>query len=267
MLAQRYDKVRHPDEYYLQYKYDGNRCLIIMTEDGPVAYSRKGKVNNNLEHILSAVPDLPVGTILDGELYCHNVPLQTLRSWIARKQPNTERLKYHCYDLVKDSLSYAERYEVLRSFDLPAPIELVPTVLLAGAEASPERLSARMSAALADGYEGLILRLPDGKYETGKRSKTLIKVKRGHLKGLPMEEEEFLIIDIEPSKDGWARLVCSAPFGEFRVSAPGDMAAKYKVMINKELYIGKFVTVEFPEYTQDGIPFQPVALAFRDHHD
>lgn len=266
MLAQRYDRVRCPLAFYVQRKYDGNRCLVTK-QDGEVrAYSRLGKAINSIPHILKACEHIPDGTVLDGELYHHGTPLQTIRSWIARKQGDSENLNYICYDHI-GSGGYHQRLEELRSFRLDLPIALAPTDLLGASEASPAAISVRMREAVRDGYEGLILRHPDGKYESGKRSKHLIKVKTGMLKDVPIEEEEFLVVDVDSSKDGWAILVCTSPLGNFRVSAPGTMEEKYKIYEEKIKYLGSRVTVQFSNYTPDGIPFHPVAIAFRGVYD
>lgn len=267
MLAQRYDKIpKLPEEFYAQYKYDGNRCLVIKSEGVVTAYSRAGKVHKYIEHILEAASDIPEGMVLDGELYVHGERLQTIRSWISRRQSNNTKLEFVCYDHM-GSGGYSRRLQELRQLDLDHPIRLAPTTLLGGAEASPEALSQLMSAALGGGYEGLIVRHPHSSYEPGKRSRGLIKIKPGHMKEIPLEEEEFPVLDIVPSKDGWAIAVCGCKGGMFRVSAPGTMDEKYRAMINKELHIGKLLTVEFSHYTADGIPFHPVAIAFREPHE
>ncbi len=266
MLAQRYDRVPSPLVAYVQRKYDGNRCLVTKQEGEVVAYSRLGKPIKSIPHILEAARAIPEGTVLDGELYLHGTSLQTIRSWISRKQDDSLKLEFICYDQVS-TVSYHERLQGLESFGLDHPIRLAESELLSGAEASPVGLSDRMRRTLADGYEGLILRHPDGKYETGKRSKHLIKLKPGMLDKIPMEEEEFLVLDIDKSKDGWAILVCGCTHGTFRVSAPGTMEEKYKVMNNHIAYLGSRVTVQFSNYTPDGKPFHPVAIAFRGVYD
>jgi hypothetical protein len=106
------------------------------------------------------------------------------------------------------------------------------------------------------GYEGLILRTNDTGYEAGKRSKSLVKIKK-------WLDGEFLVTNIVPSVDGWAVLECTHNGGFFRVSAPGTIDNKFEIMMDKENYIGRYVNVEFFEWTNDGIPFHPVAKYFR----
>ena len=148
MLAQRYDKITLPGEFYAQYKYDGNRCLIIKTEGTVTGYSRAGKVHKYIEHILESARNIPEGMVLDGELYCHGERLQTIRSWIARRQPANEKLEFVCYDHM-GSGGYHKRLQELRILKLDHPIRLAPTGLLSGLAATPTALRDMMSTALA----------------------------------------------------------------------------------------------------------------------
>jgi ATP-dependent DNA ligase len=106
-------------------------------------------------------------------------------------------------------------------------------------------------------YEGTIIRHTSAGYEDGKRSRSLLKLK-------DWNDEEFVVTDILESKDGWARLVCVQNNGTtFSVSAPGTMTDKEEVWNNKENYIGRLITVEFAYRTEEGIPFHPIAKAWR----
>ncbi len=256
MLAKKLRDVKDIDftNAIAQPKLDGNRCLIYRSEiDGKNrAYSRNGKPMEAIDHILD---DISIGdnTILDGELYCHGYPLQTIVSWVKRKQENSLKLKYHLYDIVMN-WPYKERLEVLENTIHGDTVELVPSVSCNDIS----ELMMHFREYREQGYEGAILRWGETGYEDGKRSKSLVKVKA-------WEDDEFFVIDIIPSKDGWGILVCDDKHGEtFRVSAPGSMPEKYKILINKELYIGRDVTVEYANLTNDGVPFHPVAIGFRD---
>ena len=254
MLAKKLRDVKNIDftDAIVQPKFDGNRCLIYQEDGVYKAYSRNGKPIEAIDHILDDVV-LGAGEILDGELYCHGYPLQTIVSWVKRKQENTKMLKYHVYDTVSAE-PYKLRSEYIRG--IPKGESIVP--VYGSACGSTAELIAYFKDYREQGYEGAILRWGDTGYEDGKRSKHLVKVKA-------WEDDEFFVIDIIPSKDGWAILVCDDKHGEsFRVSAPGTIAEKFKIMINKELYIGMNVTVEYANLTKDGVPFHPVAKGFRD---
>lgn len=252
MLAQKYNEKLIPDSFLIQYKYDGNRCLVTKQNGKVFAYSRNGKLIKSIDHILEAARNIPEGTILDGELYCHGIPLQTLRSWIARDQADSMGLVYMCYDIMEKA-SQLFRRGTLMSLELNDPILYAPTFTCD----DKYKITEYFKNARMDGYEGLIIRDLYTKYEDGKRSKSLIKVKEWH-------SAEYLVTDIIPSRDGWGILKCIDEGGrEFKVSAPGTMPERTKILINRELHIGRMVTVEFANLTNDGIPFHPVAIAFR----
>ena len=262
MLAQSLDKVSsiNYDGAVLQKKLDGHRCLITKQDGELIAYSRQGKEIPAIQHILKALTDrVSEGVTLDGELYVHGQPLQTLASWIKREQPRTAELNFVCYDLVSND-SYKDRHEemrdVLNGVDTKAngKVLVLPYSPYTGEAAMFDELIRVRGA----GFEGLMLRLDGRKYEDGKRSSSLIKVKKFH-------DDEFECIDIEPSRDGWGICVLKAKNGVvFRTSAPGTLPEKERQLKTKERYIGKFLTVEYSQLTNDGVPFHPSAIRWRE---
>lgn len=265
--------------FFLQNKLDGNRCLVHNDGTGLVAYTRNGKEFKTLKHILEPLESfIPAGYTFDGELYVHGQSLQTIVSWGKRLQPNTLKLEFHTYDLISDE-PFSARYNELRDVFAASSGKLYPsTRLVLTSKFTPEStpnfgtpavdLAGLLRLARSGGYEGLMLRsdysLNRGNweqvgYEDGKRSGSLIKLKL-------WEDQEFPIVDIQPSADGWAILHCLAPNGKpFTVSCPGDVTFKRHVLNNKHDYIGKNVTVQFAYWTEDGLPFHCVATAIRDY--
>lgn len=254
MLARRFDKVKEIDwsMTFVQRKFNGHRCIVRGEDD--VAYSRGGKILGAIPEIIEDV-GYADGIPIDGELYCHGVPLQTISSWAKKRQPDTHKLTFMVFDAIMDE-PYYERLRFLRDIEgsFGPRVKIVPTDMCIG-EFNPRPV---MEQFIKEGYEGLILRLNDFPYEDGKRSKGLIKVK-SYL------DKEFKVVRILKSVDGWARLVCEVrPGVYFNCSAPGNFEEKTEVFQNKENYIGRFVNVQFPEYTNDGKPSQPVAVYWRD---
>lgn len=277
MLAKSMEDVDMPRmlkmDYYVQNKLDGNRCMIHNCGE-IVAYTRNGKEFKTLKHITDQLKNIiPDGYTFDGEMYVHGVPLQTLVSWGKRLQPNTLKLEYHIYDMVSPerfSVRHAELRGLLRGIaQQPSNgIYLVPTIACGPRPHSMMDVTKRLQLARSQRYEGLMVRsdytLKRDKmlivgYEDGARSGSLIKVK-------DWLNSEFRIIDIKPSADGWAMLVCENPNGHnFDVTCPGDVPFKMEVLKNKDDYIGKMVSVKFAYWTIDNVPFQPTAEAIRDY--
>jgi len=254
MLAQDIDKVKNIDftNAFVQRKYDGNRCLIANVAGEIIAYSRNGKRVESIDHITESI-GIPEGLILDGELYAHGESLQTIVSWIKRKQPETRNLRYHAYDVAFPA-PFKYRLKFLNGeIGFGEYAIAVETTQISSLDEALEFFQIFRK----DNYEGAILRWGSNGYEDSKRSRSLVKIKEWH-------DAEFKVTSITPSKDGWAILVCELPDGNtFRVSAPGSIEEKEYCYKQKDMYIGRYVTVEYAYLTKDGIPFHPIAKIWR----
>jgi len=253
MLAQSWNKVKNLniEDMYVQWKYDGNRCLITRQGDKLVAYSRKGKVIKSIGHILNGM-DLPEGLVIDGELYHHGTPLPTIRSWISRNQPDTSKLSFHAYDVVLP-IDYKYRLRMLEQLSLGKATEVAPTLKMENLQ-----LSEMMNRSRQLGYEGLILRNEKGGYDIGKRSKNLIKVK-------VFLDEEFEVNQMYLSEKGMPMATCLIDDGRsFDVVLPGTKEEKRRQLENKYDYLGRHLTIEFSQWTPDGLPFHAVAKCWSD---
>lgn len=255
MLAQQFDKVRSIDyrNAVLQKKFDGHRCLITKHDGKLIAYSRQGKVIDTIDHVTDRLDYLPEGFTTDGELYSHGVPLQTIASWVKRKQENTKRLYYVIYDIISDD-SFQDRQAELRSVvqnDGPIFVHLgIPYE-------SDEQMREYHRKVVVQGFEGLILRTDDRRYEDGVRSSSLIKIKQFH-------EMEVTVKGVRPSKENWAVLDCETPDGKpVACSAPGTVDEKRSVYEHMDRYIGRKLTIQYSVLTNDGVPFHPSALRWR----
>lgn len=252
-------KGRWPGKGVVQRKFDGFRCLVTRNDEGAVfCYSRQGKELPALSHVCEAYePWLPDGVIVDGEIYEHGKPLQAIASLAKRKQAGTEKLVHHAYDMIDDG-GFLERYSLLE--DIVARIERSVVIVPNHHVKSQEEMWALFAQFRSDGYEGAMLRIPDSKYESGSRSMGLLKVKA-------RADDEFEVIDVVEDLNGNGVLVCrskSTTKPSFRTSAPGSHDQKKFVLLHKDQYVGRKVTVEYPNLTNDGIPFQPVATRWRD---
>lgn len=244
----------------LQKKLDGHRCLITLSEGELIAYSRQGKPIPAIKHILRALEGrIPEGTTIDGELYCHGVKLQTIGSWIKREQSSTANLFFVGYDLISND-RYIERHrelsEILAGADTNAPGKIM--ALPYREWVGHEDTSTYFRQVRSSGFEGLMLRLDNRGYEAGRRSSSLLKIKE-------FLDGEFEVYDFEQSKTGWAICKCRTGDGKiFDCSAPGSIDEKMEVWNNREKYRGKFLTIEYAHWTDDGLPFQPTAIRWRD---
>lgn len=247
---------------WTQPKFNGHRALTDYDSNGRhEMYSRKGTTIRgvgSVEHIMGTIDRIvPPDVRLDGELYVHGTPLQTIASWIKRNQPNSVQLEYICYDVVLDA-PYSDRFEVLRD---------VGRLL---AEANPRinvaftREVASLDEAFQDfrrwrgqAYEGAMLRLDGRPYRPGVRCGQTLKIKE-------REDGEFPIVGVVETKVG-ANVVLLAPNGRtFETPAPGTHVEKARYLTDESIWQGKKMTCEWAEWTKDGFPFHCVAMQIRE---
>lgn len=255
MLAQPFDKVRDIrwDGISIQRKYNGHRCLITNHGSDIIAYSRNGKIITSIDHILRTI-DIPENMTVDGELYIHGLSLQKISSLVKRRQPESADLVYVAYDVVLPAV-YPDRLRVLERALKGSQATIAETT---HHHRKKPNVPLALSEAVSQGYEGLVLRPLGFGYETGKRSKGLIKVKQ-------VMDDEFLVIAVERSAEGYAVLVCVTEEGkQFKATAPGNHSEKREVLENASHYVGMFVRISFAEWTEDKVPFHPVAEMFRN---
>lgn len=263
MLAKEYAGWQGP--CFVQPKLDGARC--IATKDG--LFSRQGKPFVSVPHIFEALRPIfeyDPSVVLDGELYNHDLrnDFGQIMSLVRQSKPTADDLarseqlvQYHIYDMPSHSGVFSDRtysLRVLRATRLPEAhgnsLQLVKTEFVT----DPDQLDDVHANAMADGYEGTMVRL-NQPYEQ-KRSKHLLKRKE-------FRTEEFEVVSIDEGLGNWSgvakSVTCRLPDGRtFGAGIKGtrERAAELLGETHKE------VTVRFFEYTPDGIPRFPVVIDF-----
>ncbi|MBA6292853.1 hypothetical protein H4J58_13165 [Colwellia sp. MB3u-70] len=269
MLAQTLDKVKNWQFPLLcSPKLDGHRLLATVKDKQAVLYSRQGKtvelphIKNELQKLFDN--NIWNGATLDGEIYLHGESLQTISSLVKKQQPQTEQLKYYLYDTIETNQPYPQRLNYLNNL-LNANNESISIVDTKELTTNVE-LDLFHSENLASGFEGTMLRWSDTGYEDGKRSKSLIKKK-------DFQDAEFTVIDIAQGKTVTRNgntyelpiYVCETLQGEkFNCVASGTLQEKHQAWLEKDHAIGKQLTVKFFNYTDNNIPFLPVAIGLRN---
>jgi len=249
-------EVDYTDFAFVQRKYNGHRCTITKNAGRTVAYSSGGKPITSVQHVLDSII-INEGQRLDGELYIHGLSLQKISSKVRTENVTDKDLKFVCFDQITDEIFY-NRWQCIPKQD-SIYIVMAETIQVK----NWKEVKGLFHQFRAEKYEGAMLRHGRLPYQCGIRSKSICKIKK--LDGVGYYDEEFEVIRIIESVEGWARLVCKTRNGKkFKVSCHGSHYYKTKVLENKKDYIGKFVKVEFPERTDDGKPSQPVAIVWRD---
>ena len=176
--------IDYTKQVFMQPKLDGVRCLIQYDDGKVTAYSRTGKVWQNIEHItlnLYKFFDKHPNVILDGELYNHDFKddFESIISMVRKTKPTAEdrvisanNVQFHCYDIVDEVLTFDMRIHfIAKTVPRSYCIHHVDTIQVA-----TESLSKVFHQSnLEMGYEGSILRTNDN--YACKRSHNLRKFK------------------------------------------------------------------------------------------
>lgn len=117
--------------------------------------------------------------------------------------------------------------------------------------------------AVLRGFEGEMVRNPDGLYESGKRSNDLQKYK--HMVDEEVEDVEFLILDVKADKQGNGIYVCknNVNDGQFNV-VMGSMEERLAALENVDNIRGGYLTVAFQtRYKNTKLPQFPAGKGIR----
>jgi len=267
MLAQEYLKYPQKldtDNYYVQPKLNGVRCLAKREGDRILYYSRQGNLFETLNHLDNYLLNiLNDSEIFDGEIYNHSLSLQEIVSILKSGKENKgrDKLEYWVYDIVESDTPFNERLIKLqrkKDLHLNTKINFVPTY---NQREMPDLNSAH-TIITGKGYEGIMLRNGSGKYEIATRSYNLLKFKK-------FQSEEFEIIAGKEGigkEKGCVIFTCQTKDGKpFDVRPKGSLKDRRQMYYSLDQYLGKMMTVNFFNYTRDGVPFHPVGEVVRDY--
>ena len=280
MLAQQSDKCSpnvFEKEWYASRKLDGTRCLLYYKDGEIYSASRGGKdydVSSTLirqnKVLLKWFKENP-NLLLDGELYAHGIPLQRI-SGITRLKTWEERceiLEYWIYDIVSEK-PFEERYHELMNLqellENDQKIKVIDHYKISGYL----KIKKLHDQFVSEGFEGLVMRNPKKEYGIGKRSSLyMIKLKEykddtftvvGWIPGLrPIDDMVFILALHGHEKDSIFN-----DKNSFKAKPMGDLEIKKEFIENIDDLIGTKADVKYFNFSEDGIPMQPIFKAFRD---
>lgn len=252
------------DHLHVQPKFDGHRCLAVVSGKMEIKlYSRQGIEITSVPHIVEQLYTAPPGTVLDGELYIHEQPLNKIGSLIKREQAGSADLCYMIYDMADPKKPFADRFRRLEDecgqFEDESHLHLARTQKV-GSLGEAEEFQA---ACLEHDYEGAMLRWGTEGYKPGKRSDGLLKMKT-------FVDDNFVIVGCKEGRgqfEGMAIFECVTEAGhKFDVTSPGTHEEKRAAWQNRDSYNGKRLTVKYQTYTstEEPVPFLPVAKGFHE---
>ena len=273
MLAKSFDPIKNNKYPYLvQPKLDGVRCVAYKKDGEWILESRTGKAFEILDHIkkeLSKI-DVPENFKLDGELGSFGpdpaLTFQQATGIIKRKtsHPSEKYIEYHLYDIfdkTKPDEGFENRWKKLTSI-FPKKSKGAIHLCDLNKVKNLEEIQKAHTSYVENGYEGLIIRYIDGKYEPDHRSSSLLKYKT-------FMDKEYKIVGFKEGKGNDIRTIiftCETDTGRtFEVRPKGTREERTKMLENAEDYIDKNLTVKFFELTDKGVPRFPVGLVVRDY--
>ena len=176
MHAELADAPFNKPEWMWEPKLDGYRILAFLDKGKVTLRSRRGlELAATFPGVAAAVAEQGVsGTILDGELVAFDASGKPSFNALQNAERNTP-VAFYAFDLPYFAgvdlreVPYADRRRYLAQCLLPSPL-----VQLVHAAEDGVQL---YSAALENGFEGVIGKRKDSKYEAGRRSKAWVKVK------------------------------------------------------------------------------------------
>jgi DNA ligase-1 len=247
----------------IQPKLDGIRC-VIYKKDSLVFQSRNNTIFQPFPEIEKELGPFFIenpNLVLDGELYHHSLGFQKITSIVRKKDhPELDQIQYHIYDVICHE-PYLKRYEIIRNIK-GSHLFCVETKR-ATLHENIEKYHTHYTGL---GYEGIMIRNPNGLYQEKARSKDLLKYK--HFK-----DAEFLVVGHTEGKHGIPVFICKTDkndtFGKpctFGVMMKCTTSLKQEMLLNVTDYYNKYLTVKYQELSEDGIPRFPVGIGFRCDH-
>ncbi len=261
MLASDYTKVGHSINYPcdVSRKLDGVRCIEKFDKVSTFT-SRGGKDYKVPEHIAKELELLHSKIsfkVLDGELYIHGIELQDIVSCVKKHNENTPKLKFYIFDVPSDK-EWEFRCNDLEEIEKAIEDLELGSIEVVTNEFAADEPQAReiMLKYMEEGYEGLMLRNLEGKYEWNNRSRNLQKWK-------DFEETEAFVLSFSEDNNDEAVLLAQLPSGAtFGVKMRGTHEYRHK--LNGPNFIGSWITVRYQQLTKDGVPQFPTGIAVRD---
>lgn len=247
-------KVKFP--CYISPKLNGFRLL----NDKGTHYAKSGEtydITNSPHHLRKLLAEVEK-LELDGEIYAHGMPLQEIISAWRVPTLESEKLRYHVYDVPVTGVTVEQRQVLLSKLNELGIKDLVtvPSMLIH----TQKEYNAYYKAALETGYEGVVTRNCGSYYEFGKRSGDVIKRK-------PRLDAEAKIISTEVDRLGDGLLTCQMKDGVTLFKCKMLKASGYRGYEDSKAIVGKWINYQYEELSVDGVPTKPVGIYLRDCDD
>lgn len=257
-------------------KIDGCRCVAALSDNNVRLFSRTKKEFNFMDtvrnHLKSLLDEVNLSSV-DGELYSHTLPFTTITSIIRQKNKKSQYdhlMEYWIFDIPDGSgVTYNDRINTLKVAEkkynksFPRKADRVLRFVYSKTARSMNDIKKLHDSYVGEGYEGVMVRDSDSKYEFF-RSKHLLKYKE-------FSDKEFKVVGATEGKGidrGAIIFLCENEDGvTFSVRPRGTVGKRRWQFINKHLYIGKMLTVRYQDTglgSGDMLPRFGVGIKFNE---
>jgi DNA ligase-1 len=262
----------------IQAKLDGFRAIYDVKNKK--LYSRARKELIGCPHVIDQLSETDFGDIelLDGELYTPELEFETISKIVSPRRTLADetlrsKVGYYVFDYIDTNETFSSRYQILEDLFRKAP-KFSKTVEKEGGEYAfvdncrihlvgskfvtvdtiETSLKPLIQKYIEDGYEGLMVRIPDSKYEC-RRSHGLFKYKL-------FEDCEATCIGFK-SEENNSDILGSITFKlkdgkEFDARPAMTEEARAKLWSSQIKYLGKIGVIKYQELSKYGIPRFPV---------
>ena len=298
------DAIKYP--LYIQNKLNGSRLVSYldcpdakslddMKFNDVVLYTRQKKMypesetNNKIRKaLLNALKKFydvkkNKSIYLDGEIYSHGMALQDIGSETRATESNAD-IQYWIYDCFYPHWKkepFSERTVLLEKLYKSLTREEQRVIMLTPSDLvnTQKENVALFKKALADKYEGVMVRSASGAYAKSATKKSTALRSKDLLKRKKVFNEEFEVVDFTEGARGTSKgaiiWICKTSNGkEFKATPLGTNVERYALFKeckanNGQGFVKKYrnrmISVEYRELTNAGKPSHAKAVGFRDY--
>jgi len=248
LLLKTYDDSQNVTGWLMSEKLDGMRAIW----DGKSLKSRQGNPIYAPSWFLQALPPFAV----DGELWTKRNDFENIVSIVRQHSPDArwQTISYQIFEVPNQQGGLLDRLAVLQLYLESHPSSFLKIIPQSPVQ-SASHLKEELNHIISFGGEGLVVRNPDSRYQTGRSSQAL-KVKS-------YQDSECTVIAIKEGKGKYVgkagSLHCQLPSGlSFYIGS--GLSDKQRLSPPK---IGSTITFKYYGLTKNNIPRFPVFLRIR----
>ena len=240
------------------------RVKTIFKNGEPEWHSRGGKTYPVPKHLitqLKVLHDTTGVTSLDGEAFVSGYKLQKIQSCVKKPNSLTPKVTYEVFDVPMLNTGFADRNCIMESFN-EVVVELPHINIVQQELISKLELEDKLSQYLSEGFEGIMLRNPNGLFEfQNKRSNDLLKYKL-------MSDSECKVLSCQKDKNGQGLFTVewTNPDTNVKVTFELSMNGSHEENTYEKLSerLGEYVNFKYQDLTEDGVPTFARGLYFRE---